>query len=72
MSGRTKPKRIRQIAATIQLPKDLAEPLERFAEQTGMKKTAIAQAALRSTLPGLLAGELAVVNGEIRPTPRAA
>jgi hypothetical protein len=56
----------------IQIPRDIADPIAKFAARTKLTKTDIARAGLAYVVPKLLNGEFAIVNGELRPTTKAA
>jgi hypothetical protein len=62
----------RDIAATVQLPAEIANPLREVAGQVCIDPTNLARLVLRAFLPRLKKGELAIVNGELVEAPKAA
>lgn len=62
----------RDIAATVQLPAEIAGPLREIAGNVYMDPTNLARLILRSYLPRLKSGEAVITNGELVEAQKAA
>jgi len=58
--------------SSVQIPRDLAQPLQEFRKRTGLSASMVTRLSLKFILPQLLEGKLAMVNGELRPMDKKA